>query len=232
MINKLYNLLINALFPINCVGCGKENELFCKTCFGSLVLNNAFKCAECGRRLPEAKKTCHKNAPYILAAAGSYKNEALRKLVWLLKYRRHKPAAEVIAEILNQYLKNVGFSDKKYKLISVPLHSERKKERGFNQSELITEKLIKKNVFLSENYLSNVVNRVKNNPPQAKIKDLTLRKENMQEAFKVGKPKFIKNRPIIIIDDVSTSGATLRELAVTLKKAGAKKIIGLVLAKG
>lgn len=232
MLKKFYNFLISALFPTNCVGCEKENELLCKACFDSLILNNAFKCAECGRRLPEMKKTCHKNAPFILAAAGSYKNDALRKLIWLLKYRGYKTAAKPIADILSRYIKNLNLPTEKYKLISVPLHPDRKKERGFNQSELIAEELIKNNIFNKESFFINAVKRTKNNPPQAKIKDWQLRKENIEKSFRVSKSNIFKNQPVIIIDDVSTSGATLREIALTIKKAGARKIIGLVLAKG
>jgi len=129
------------------------------------------------------------------------------------------------------YLRNLvsaGFSLDAHTLIPLPLHPSREKERGFNQSELLAEIISKTfNLPLEKNILI----RAKNTRAQAELTDWEERQANLQNAFTVANPENLKGKNIILVDDVYTSGATMSAAAETLRASGAKKIIGLVLAK-
>ena len=118
-------------------------------------------------------------------------------------------------------------------LIPIPLASKRKKERGFNQAELLCQKLVnidKNNNFILE---KNVLIKTKDQEHQARLKDRRDRLANIIGSFSIKNPKEmqkIKNRNIILIDDVITTGATLSEARKTLKQFGAKKVIAFTIA--
>jgi competence protein ComFC len=79
--------------------------------------------------------------------------------------------------------------------------------------------------------LDNVLYRVLDTAPQADIKERKLRLQNMKNVFNLKNPELIKNKAVFLIDDVSTTGATIKEARRVLLNAGAKKILGLVVAK-
>lgn len=118
--------------------------------------------------------------------------------------------------------------DKSYCFLPVSLHPTRLKERGFNQSEILTS------------FISNILGldkddlliRKKNTPPQAKLKTIKDRFKNLHGAFIAKNKERIKKRKLILVDDVVTSGITVREAVKTLKKAGAESVIVFSLAKG
>lgn len=231
ILQKIRDLILDILFPLQCLGCQQPKTLLCQNCLDKIPINQTLFCAVCHRRLAQNKKICHLNAPYILAAASSYENPVLRELILTLKYRRLRLAAEILAEILNHYFKTLNLNFSNFEIIPIPLHKNRQKERGFNQAELITFALISLNPKLRPSQGLNL-KRIKNNQPQAQIKDRNERRKNIIGCFQAANPENIKGKNIILLDDVSTSGATLEEAAKILKKAGAGKIIGLVVAKG
>ena len=112
-------------------------------------------------------------------------------------------------------------------MLAVPLHPAKKKERGFNQSELLAEKLAAaKHLFL----LKNAAARALNTKPQVSLSKEE-RASNMKGAFKITRPELVKGRNILLIDDVATTLSTLEELARELKKNGAKGVAALTLAR-
>lgn len=134
-----------------------------------------------------------------------------------------------------RFLKETNFfseiDKKNILLIPIPLHKRKKRQRGFNQSELLAEAVAS---HFSLSYNPKILLKIKNNLPQAKINNFSNRKKNSENIFQISNfnLNLIKNKWIILIDDVYTSGATMQEAAKILKKNGAKKIIGLVIAKG
>jgi ComF family protein len=127
-------------------------------------------------------------------------------------------------------------------VVPIPLHKRRLRWRGFNQSELLAN-------YISENLtpgmeipvLNDILIRKKHTTPQMQVKKYSERKENIKDAFEIypvksaggsaEKFKRIKNKNILLVDDVATTGATLNECAKTLKQSGAKKVFALVLAR-
>lgn len=233
ILKNLWFFILDVLFPLQCLDCKTPKTLLCEKCLEKIPINQTLFCAVCHRRLALNKKICHLKAPYILAPAGSYENPVLRELILTLKYRRLKPIAEILAIILNRYIKTLNLNLQKYEIIPVPLHKIRKKERSFNQAEFISTALFTLNPNLGKSDFPRLdyLKRIKNNKPQARIKNYDKRKENISGCFQAVNTENIKGKNIILLDDVSTSGATLEEAAKILKKAGAKKIIGLVVAK-
>jgi predicted amidophosphoribosyltransferase len=112
-------------------------------------------------------------------------------------------------------------------IVPVPLHPRRERERGFNQAKILAE-IVAHHFNLT---LIEALKRIKNTKPQAKIKDIEKRMQNIFNCFAIKSPEAIQGKNIILIDDVFTSGATINEAVKVLKQNGAKKVIALVLAK-
>lgn len=237
---------MDVLFPPVCLVCRKRLDrckttnlsestninnfsFLCSCCSLKIKINDTAFCPVCSRRLPENKKTCHQESSFILAAAGFYGDETLDTLIALLKYRKIKTAALPLGEILTRYLiRNLKLEIRNWVLIPVPLHWRKEKERGFNQAGLIAD-CLSKNIGLP--VIKNALKRTKNTASQVELKDKEKREFNVQNCFVVLKPELLSGKNIILLDDVFTTGATMREAAAIIKKAGAKKIIGLVVAK-
>jgi len=149
------------------------------------------------------------------------------------KYRPIISLQNPLANLMIKFLKETNFfsgiDKKNILLIPIPLHKMKRRQRGFNQSELLAKAVAS---HFSLNFNTKILFRIKNNLPQAKINNFIERKKNTENIFQISNSNLIKNKQIILIDDVYTSGATMQEAARILKKSGAKKIIGLVLAKG
>ncbi len=212
---KIKNFLLDCVFPLPVIP-----EKF--------PVNKTLFCGVCRARLPENKKTCHKSAQYLLGAAVGYDNALARQLIWKLKYRGRAGLAKPLADILIRYAENLELDLGKFIAVPMPLSKERLRARGFNQSELIA-RIFSEQIKLP--VCSSALARIKNTKPQAEMPDWDLRGDNIAGAFAIADSAPIAGKNIILIDDVSTSGSTLAEAAKVLKKAGAKKIIGLVVAK-
>jgi len=246
-IDKIWAFALDLIFPPVCLACRKkltgnlpqtataEKNCFpflCLACSQKIQLNNTAFCPVCSRRLPENKKTCHQDSLFILAAAGFYGDKALDELIALLKYQKIKQAAVPLGGILTAYLKelfkNYGLKTENFLIIPIPLHWQKENKRGFNQSCLLAEQLAK-NTGLEVN--KNILKRIKNTASQVELKDKEKRAENVINCFAIENPKLLSGKNIIILDDVFTTGATMKEAARILKNSGARKIIGLVVAK-
>ncbi|MDP1629168.1 MAG: ComF family protein [bacterium] len=240
VLSQLKKFALDCLFPQTCLFCRKNTEkekfaLICGGCFSKISFASAVFCPRCFRRRPKATN-CPSCSPKlhlkILAAAASYEDEKIRTLIHKLKYNCLKELAQPLAELLINYLKLAAprwRRDKSITLIPVPLHKRKENWRGFNQSELIG-KIIAEN--FGWHFENSVLTRIRNNPAQVDLKSFKERRENVKNLFAVKKPEIVKNKKIVLIDDVFTSGATLSECARVLKMAGAKRIYGLVIARG
>jgi ComF family protein len=229
IIRYLFKFLKDILFPPICVNCRRsienQDNFLCSYCFDEIEINSSFYCPKCMSRLAENK--CVHQTSYILACATRFQ-PPIPSLIYAFKYSKLEKIGNLLSAILITYLKILEIDLSKYVVTFVPLHPAKERVRGFNQSQILAETIC--------NYFScpkpiEVIKRVKNNPPQAKIRDYSKRVENVSECFEVNFPEKIAGKDIIIVDDVSTSGATLNEISMLLKRYGARKIIGLVVAK-
>lgn len=238
--SKIKSVVLDVLFPPLCLNCKKylgKDGLICNECLTSISLNNSFFCPICRLRLIEPKILCNhkqekiKEFPYVLGAAANYDDPVIQNLIYYFKYKPFELIAPILSDLLCEYLSFLNlksyFLKQNFVITPIPLHIIRHWKRGYNQSELIAKNLadelgVEMKVFLK---------RIKNTKQQAKARKSNERKENVAGAFKIINPDEIKNRNIILIDDVYTSGATASEAARVFKENGAKKIVVLVVAK-
>lgn len=232
-LGKLKAVFLDIFFPTRCVSCGKlspQNQALCDVCFSAIEIRSGFYCPKCGNRLPEAKSICHKTEKFILAAATSYQIDAVRELIHAFKYNGLKIAARTLEELIKKYLQKVDLrevTNQSWLVLPVPLHPKKERERGFNQAASIAE-------ILSREFkvpVSRALVRIKNSPPQVQMKNYEERTKNLEGSFMLAVSENVKNKNIILVDDVFTSGATMREAVRVLKNGGARKIIAFVIAK-
>ena len=130
-----------------------------------------------------------------------------------------------LAELLQDYLANNPMPADA--LVPVPLHPKRLRERGYNQSGLLARKLGK---LINISVVDDCLIRQRHAPPQARTPAVEERWRNIANAFTCRDHR-LRDKQVLLIDDVSTSGATLDACAVALKASGASSVWGLVLAK-
>ncbi len=161
-----------------------------------------------------------------------YKNSIVKNLIHKFKYQKIYCIQPTLKQILSTSLiqHQSYFKHNKYIIIPIPLHKYKKRTRGFNQSEIIANIISK---ILNIKTYNNVLIRFKNNPPQANQTDILKRQENAKNIFKINENQkhLIKNKNIILVDDVFTTGSTLNECAKILKQNKANNIIAICLAK-
>lgn len=228
-LDSVVTLALSILFPPHCLVCDVNLKagVICEPCFEKIPRFRTLFCADCGARLPGTKKICHPDFPYILGAAGPY-DGSLKILIHRLKFRSVRRAAEPLAALIVRYLEDIALDAKKFVFIPLPLSRKRRNERGFNQTEEIARYIAKS---LPISVRTDILARRRNAKPQTSTTSAHERHENILGCFSIAKPSAILHKDIIILDDVTTSGATLEEAARALKAAGARKIIGLAVAK-
>ncbi len=224
-LKKIGLKLLDLFLPIECVNCQTEGVYLCDACFEKLKINNP----EDSKILSANLKTPNLDAVWI---AGNYEDLLLKKLIIKYKYNFLEPLHKPLSLFLKNFWKNYLLSSSQiidknnFLIIPIPLSKKRLKWRGFNQAELLAI-----NFCSYFNYsLSLNLKKIKNRPPQVSLNEKE-REKNLQSVFAF-KDKRLEEKNILLIDDVTTTGATLNEAAIILKKAGAKRVEALVLAKG
>lgn len=224
-LKKIGLKLLDLFLPIECVNCQTEGVYLCDACFEKLKINNP----EDSKILSANLKTPNLDAVWI---AGNYEDPLLKKLIIKYKYNFLEPLHKPLSLFLKNFWKNYLLSSSQiidknnFLIIPIPLSKKRLKWRGFNQAELLAI-----NFCSYFNYsLSLNLKKIKNRPPQVSLNEKE-REKNLQSVFAF-KDKRLEEKNILLIDDVTTTGATLNEAAIILKKAGAKRVEALVLAKG
>ena len=116
----------------------------------------------------------------------------------------------------------------------VPLHPSRRRERGFNQAELLARGLVrrlrKERRLHGLRLVAGSLRRIRATVPQVGL-SVSARRENVSGVFSVARPEDVRNRTVVVVDDVMTTGATLSACAAALKRAGASRVLALSLAR-
>jgi competence protein ComFC len=229
IIMKLSHMVLDALFPPVCLNCespvADQKHLLCKNCFAHVRLRDALACSRCSMRLVRARQACGCKEPYLLAAATEY-DEPIPALIKHFKYGKLYPLEFFLSALVVAYLKRVELPVEKYIVCPIPLHFFKERRRGFNQSAALAKRITD---YFGTQY-EQLLTRTKATKPQAKL-SIEKRKKNMEGSFACYKRKLVQNKNIILVDDVATTGATLREACRALKAAGAHQIICLVVSK-
>lgn len=220
------------LFPARCASCRRIilEGAICERCYLKIEPYNFLRCGECRARLPANRmdSACHPKWPFILGAATDYKDESARSLIKALKFEGISDASIPLAELIFQFssaLLPETFENSI--LVPIPLHPARRRERGYNQSELIADLLGKK---MNLPVKKHVLIRTRPTKPQSELQSHEEREINVLNCFAGKNQEEISGHKIILVDDVITSGHTLREAARTLRAGGAGKIVVLAVA--
>lgn len=231
---KLKEALLDILFPPLCLLCRAplagiaKADALCAACAASIPLRSAFHCAICDARLPAAEKTCHPDALYLLGATASYRDDRVKHLIWQLKYQKRTAAARALGALISTYVAPLASEFQDAVLVPIPLHPNRLRERGFNQSELIAQEVSRRAKLELH---TDLFVRTRDTTPQAECRERADRTKNIAKCFAIRPGAALPQNRIVLVDDVSTSGATLAEAARVLKNAGAQNMIALVAAK-
>ena len=217
MLNLLFQTTLNILFPSKCIGCKTKCITLCEECIANLtpVLQT-----------PEITTT----------SLFSYKDAVIKKALWALKYNNNKSVGKIFARILYDRMLEELSDEELFSnfhnplLIPIPLSKKRLKMRGFNQSESIAQEISSLDRNTSFTFTKNVLYKIKDTPSQVSIKDRSKRLRNLRGCFSIKDKEAVCEKNIILIDDVTTTGATIAEARKTLLSAGAKKVIAFTVA--
>lgn len=223
---------LDYLFPKNCVGCGREGQWICQKCYKEIIFIKNPTCPKCNR-LTQRGQFCpkHRKETHLtgLITCAYYENGPLKEAIHTYKYEGVFDISNDLSDILIKTLEHFSLN-KNYIIIPVPLHKKKKASRGYNQSELLA-KIVAKHFQLELNN-QKLVRAKHTNRAQMELSQKE-REQNVIDCFQwLGEKDGLKDKKIILIDDVYTTGATLNECAKVLRQnAGAKEIWGLTLAK-
>jgi ComF family protein len=236
--------LLDLIFPIECLACGSPGRWICPECFRKIRILAGQTCFVCKRENIFGRFCRSCRVDYALDGiwlATDYEQKLVAAAIKNLKYRFVKDLSADLAKILALFLRQMADLQTEQKspktlsdlnrilVIPVPLHPRRLRWRGFNQAGLIAEKLAD---ILGCSYGDNVLVRSKYTAPQTKL-DEAERRANIKNCFALAPgAQSIKDRSILLVDDVITTGATVEECAKVLKRAGAREVYALAIAKG
>ena len=222
----IWESLVDFVFPKVCVGCGEWGSFLCESCRDRLDFVDQI-CPMCGEEsiMGWTHPRCRsKWSMEGLIAIYEYQEPVARAVVDGVKYGFNK---ELIKLVLRDFVFETG--EKFDFLVPVPLHFYRENWRGFNQARELAEDISSKLLVRVE----NVLERKRNTKQQVTMKTKEEREANIKGAFKISekfKNSKLKKLKILLVDDVFTSGADMRECTKVLKKAGVKMVWGLALA--
>lgn len=223
----IWETIVDFVYPKICVGCGVWGSFLCGECVERLDFVDQI-CPMCGEESimgwthPRCKSKYGMDG---LIAIYEYQEPVARAVVDGIKYGFNR-------DLIKMVLKNFSFEAgiKFDLLVPIPLHYYRENWRGFNQAELLAQVISSQMTSIK---VEKLLVRVRNTKQQVTMKSREEREENIRGAFKINKkfkkPKLEKLK-ILLVDDVFTSGADMRECTRVLKKAGVEVVWGFALA--
>lgn len=218
--------MLDLLFPPECGGCGRAGSRWCVNCQKRVNILNGILCDICG--LPRGKAgvcdACLADRPYFRALrAWAVFDEPVQTALHKLKYRRDISMGEALASQMLSFVLELNWPIDM--VVPIPLGRQRRKERGYNQVGMIAKPLA---MALNVNYAPNELIRSKETRSQVGLTKVE-RRENVRAAFRGGAG--VKEKTVLVVDDVSTTGATLSSGAEALYSSGAKDVYALTVAR-
>ena len=204
--NRFLDSLLDWIYKKKCYFCSssKESVVMCSSCYEDLEF------------LPPAVNRIYSDVK--IYCAGIY-SKNLQKMIRGLKYHRKKELAYYQAKFMWEYWKKLNIEGD-FDIIPVPIFPKRKKQRKYNHMELVAQEFAK---FANYSVNTDLIKRIKDTKPQYKL-NKAQRMVNLSNAFEVDKSKF-RNKPLLIIDDICTTGSTFEEMIKEFNKYGIKDIV-------
>jgi ComF family protein len=235
-VTSLSRSFLDLIFPPRCVNCHMLGALLCENCRATIAIPQPPFCARCGRSLmiARADQECdlcasgHGPAHLTTLRAATVYDGAIRAAILAYKFRGARRLAEPLGEILVAAYRREGLAADL--VTHVPLHATRRRQRGYDQSRLLAREVARR---LDLPFLPDVVKRVRATEPQTHLQG-DQRIINVSQAFALASANMverIKDRRILLVDDVTATGSTLDATAAALAEARPAAIYGLALGR-
>ncbi len=235
--------LLDLLLPRHCVVSGRplgpdETSCVAPEILRQAVLTGQDYCSRCGARQGEGVgvvERCSRCEEFKegfscseISAVGDYEG-VLRELCIALKFHGERQVAHVLAPYMIQQVFDRGFARRVDAVVAMPLHALRQWKRGYNQAELIASPLAK---AIEKPLWLHTLKRHRGTQKQSEL-SAAQRKANVDGAFEIRarRASSIEGKTLLLVDDVMTTGATIKEAALTLKRGGAKAVFAAVVAR-
>ncbi len=210
----LRSILADILFPESCAGCGTPDTALCSIC---------------KQHIPFIRESIPE--PWIFPLS-SYRDHTIKESISRAKYRGRPEALIELGpflydRILEATVEETHLTQTSWTLIPIPITHKRKKRRGYNQTEILGKAIIKHDTADMLTMNTTLLLRKQGTKSQVEIASRSARLNNPRGSFILRNPKYVHGTRCIILDDVVTTGATLREAKRVLKEAGAKEVLAV-----
>lgn len=213
IIPDLYDNFLNMIYKKKCLicGCSKTDDLLCKTCLKDVQFLSYF---------------AHKFYNRIPIYSAAIYDKNIKTLIQMLKFKHKKSASKPLSDILFSYFKKLNLKDD-FIIVYPPSYFIKSAERGYNHMFLITKHFSKLTGFEVN---KNLIKKIKPTKPQYKTKD---RRKNIKGSFRINQKELLKlkDKKLLLIDDITTSGATLEEIINCFLELNFNNIICLTISK-
>jgi competence protein ComFC len=182
------------------------------------------------RNIPPAEKP---EKEWIICV-WSYKSPVIKKLLWMLKFENKSAVIEDLGQNLYDHLfdelaeRSIFENDQSPILVPIPLSKKSLRKRGYNQSEIIARDIARRSG--GKIVVENILEKIKETPTQHSIQNRNKRLQNLRDSFQIKNNISVKGKNIILVDDITTTHATLVEARKLLKQNGARSVIGFTVA--
>lgn len=213
---KWWGKILDIIFPQVCLGCGQSGTYICMDCLATIP-----------HAVDEPGAETYSVFPY--------RNPIIRKSVWALKYEGKTSIAECLSVPLADKLIDVASEyaefnpHQQFLIVPIPISRERRKTRGYNQTELLAKAALK---HLPEQFSlsTKLLQKNRDTKRQVEISDRRKRLKNLRGSFVVDNASVLSGKIVILLDDIVTTGATIEEARRALRAAGSSHIIAVTLA--
>jgi len=232
---------LDFVFPAECAAChefagDQRIVIFCQSCWETIRPFPASGCTQCGKPLFGVTPPsgflcgdCRISPPYFdrVFSASIYDGvmkEAIHQFKFSRRFRLGQPLARLL---LTQLAEHIEFSTY-HAVLPIPLHRSRSKQRGYNQAEILAREVAAAHhlSLLTKNLI-----RIRRTEAQWQFNNKRERMKNVKNAFQVCQPEQIREKRLLLIDDIFTTGSTANECAKTLKQAGAASVVVLTVSR-
>lgn len=222
--------VIGWIAPPSCLICGTEGQALCSTCSSSEIIPYGERCFDCGAFSPAARtcEKCRASSPRHVWVCTNYE-AAARELIKVYKFGHQRVAADSLADLMIETLLSFndipGLDNRNYLIVPVPTASSRIRQRSFDHSAHLARQIA---LGLNISYANALVRLGQARQVGA---ERSIRLSQPADNYLIRYSHLVNGQNILLIDDVVTTGATLRAATKSLRAAGAARVDALVFAK-
>jgi competence protein ComFC len=223
---RIFWMMLDWLYPPACAGCGAAGQRWCTNCQTNTLDIGMKVCEQCGE--PNHTGRClycrHSPPAYTAVRSWAVYGGPVRHALHQLKYRQNLALGDSLSVHLIQLYKKLNWPVDF--IVPVPLSRKRKRTRGYNQAALLARPL---SLATGIEYRPNALGRIRETVSQVGLSGQE-RLKNVSGAF-TARPELVQGKKIMVIDDITTTGATIQHCATALLSAGAVEVYGLTVAR-